>query len=149
MSDIATVLIDSSGQADWSISDGALASGDDLSSAVFISLFSDRQAEASDDLPDTSGDRRGWWGDLDESAKVGSRLWLLSRSRLDDAVAKDAVTYAKEALKWLIDDGVATSVSVAATRSDRKLLTLRVIITKRDGTTASLSYAWAWDQLTN
>jgi phage gp46-like protein len=52
-----------------------LATDDGLTTAVLISIFTDRQAEPDDTLPDDvvnlsgavvsrgSGDRRGWWGD--------------------------------------------------------------------------------------
>ena len=58
MSDITTTWTVETGTGDWSIMGGALASGDDLASAVLISLFTDRIADDSDIPPDGSDDRR-------------------------------------------------------------------------------------------
>jgi phage gp46-like protein len=146
MSDIKTVWVASTGQGDWQIIAGALASGDDLETSVYISLFSDRQADADDETPDGSTDRRGWWGDEDQPVKLGSRLWLLSRSRLDDDAAKMAVIYGKEALQWLLDDKVAQAVTVTATIQGPKQLDVAVTVTRSTGT-SSYQFAWAWDQL--
>ena len=145
MTDIATVWIAADGQGDWAISNGALASGTDLASAVLISLFTDRQATADDDLPDTTGDRRGWWGDVDQAVAIGSRLWLLNREKLTDDVAKRAALYAKEALAWMIDDGIATAIGVVPTVQGSRL-DLEVTIT-RDGVASRFRYAWAWAQI--
>ena len=79
MTDITTIWVVESGTGDWSISGGALASGDDLASAVLISLFTDGLAGDDDIPPDGSGDRRGWWGDAGEDIPIGSKLWLLDR----------------------------------------------------------------------
>jgi len=146
MSDIKTVWVAMPGYGDWQIVAGALDSGDDLETAVFISLFSDRQANSDDVIPDGSTDRRGWWGDQGQPVLLGSRLWLLSRSRLDDNAAKAAVIYAKEALQWLLDDQVAESVTVTATIQGPQQLNVAVIITQRTGTNR-YQFAWAWNQL--
>jgi len=145
MSDIKTVWVN--GYGEWVIEDGALASADDLETAVFISVFSDRQADAADAIPDGTTNRRGWWGDVDQDVKLGSRLWLLSRSILDDEVAKEAALYIKEGLQWMIDDEVAQSVAVTSTIVGTRQLSLGVTVTRTSGT-RQFQYAWAWDQLT-
>ncbi len=146
MSDIRTVWVSTTGRGDWLIADGALASADDLDTAVLLSLFSDRQASDDDTLPDGSTDRRGWWGDLDQEVPLGSKLWLLSRSRLNDDVEKMAVIYAKEALQWLIDDRVAESVTVTSSNDGVKSLLLSVTVTRKTGA-QSFHYGWAWSQV--
>ena len=144
MTDISTTWIVESGTGDWSISGGALASGDDLASAVLISLFTDRIADADDVPPDGGSDRRGWWGDQGEDVPIGSRLWLLDRSRLDAKVANTAQIYIKEALQWLIDDQIAASVVVATSLGGRNTLYAIVTVTRSDGTSVSLKYGWVW-----
>ncbi|MCV5591620.1 phage GP46 family protein, partial [Escherichia coli] len=83
---------------------GDIVCGNDLQTAILISLFTDRLADASDETDD--GNRRGWWGDLEQDYRVGSRLWLLRRQKLTTQVALKAEAYAREALQWLKDDGV-------------------------------------------
>ena len=146
MSDIKTVWVSTTGYGDWVIADGALASSDDLASALMISLFSDRQANADDVIPDGTTNRRGWWGDQGQDVALGSRLWLLSRSVLDDDVSKLAVLYAQEALQWLIDDEVAQDVTVTAAQNDSKTLLLSVTVTRKTGS-QSYQYGWAWNQI--
>lgn len=36
--------------------------GDNITTNVIASLFTDRRAQPSDELPDGGTDRRGWWG---------------------------------------------------------------------------------------
>ena len=116
MSDIAILFKDLAG--DFELIEGDLALDDDgLTTAVIISLFTDRRAAPDDPLPDDGDDRRGWWADAFpaiEGDAIGSKLWLLSREKEVPAVAQRAREYAAEALQWLIDDGLATRIDVDA-----------------------------------
>jgi phage gp46-like protein len=115
-------------------------------------LFSDRRAESDDELPDPkSTDRRGWWGDnLSEldGDQIGSRLWLLERSKTTPDIPRLAEQYASEALQWLIDEGIAIKIDVAAARggivgNDR--LELKVEIYKKDGNKEVFEFENLWD----
>ena len=110
--------------------DGAdrdLQGDDGLLTAVIISLFTDRRANADDPLPDerigVPSDLRGWWGDhiLDADAQdpIGSRLWLLSREKDMDVVVARAQQYADESLRWLIRDGRVGELHVTALRVEK------------------------------
>lgn len=105
-----------------------LATEGGLHTAVIVSLFTDRRAESDDEIPDGSGDRRGWWAD----PALGSRLWLLARAKETPDTLARARAYAIEALQWLIDDGVATAVDVTAEWAQRFVVGLRVVITLAD-----------------
>lgn len=127
MADIRTVFSDFSG--DWRIVGPGFEEDDGLESAVVISLFTDRRAESDDEVE--GDDRRGWWGDLFpavEGDRIGSRLWLLSREKQLPSVLIRAREYASEALQWLIDDGVASAVTVEAEVVRQGLLGLQVVI---------------------
>ena len=114
MPDIRTKWVADALFGDWMIADGALDSGNDLATAVILSLFTDRRADDDDRLPDGL-DRRGWWGDGEaDEGPMGSRLWLLSREKTTPETRRRAETYAREALQWLVDDGAADSVRVVA-----------------------------------
>jgi phage gp46-like protein len=134
MSDVALTYLN--GIIDLDFGDGGTAIDDGMRTAVIISLFSDRLAEADDDLPDGGQGRRGWWGDIYpqvEEDLIGSRLWLLSRSKQMASVLRRAETYAREALQWMLDDGVATLVEVAAENPIDGLLALSVRIRSASG----------------
>jgi phage gp46-like protein len=99
---------------------GAIVTDELLDTAVLISLFTRRRADDDDALPDPrSTDRGGWWGDSYadiEGDLIGSKLWLLSRSKATSDVLLQAKAYALEALQWLIDDGIADSIDVEVER---------------------------------
>ena len=109
---------------DWLLSDSSLGDSShgaaldasrDLETAVILSLFTDRRAGSSDVLPDGLGDRRGWWGDATAAKQpMGSRLWLLSREKITPALRLRVIDYVREALAWMIEDGVADQVTVDA-----------------------------------
>lgn len=111
--DIALLFTPGSTQADIALDGADLQVDNDLKTAVIMSLFTDRRAN-NDDIVEGS-DRRGWWADTyNEIAKdkIGSRLWLLSRSKQTQDTLNLARGYCVEALQWLIDDRVAQQVNV-------------------------------------
>lgn len=131
MSDIATIWQGFGG--DWLVAGPSLQADDGLRTAVVLSLFTDRLAGADDALPDANAGRRGWWGDAYAAVPgdlIGSRLWLLARSKQLPQVLRAAELYASEALQWLVDDGVASAVDVQAEVVRDGLLGLQVSITR-------------------
>jgi phage gp46-like protein len=141
MPDIQTLWNVTTG--DWNLVPGDVQSGDDLESAVLISLFTDRRAEASDVVPDGSNDRRGWWGDSGSLYLIGSRLWLLRRAKQIPAVLSTAQGYCTEALQWLIDDGVVASVTAVCTFIALGMMGILINLYQQDGSLIA-SYQWAW-----
>lgn len=133
--------------ADLSIVSDDLASDEGLRTSVLLSLFTDRRAEDDDALPTDDGDRRGWWGDqFAEIAddRVGSRLWLLDRSKRLADVAPLAEAYAQEALAWMLEDGVAEKVEVSAS-IENGILRYTVSVYRPTGTDPiefRFSHAW-------
>jgi len=116
----------------------------DLKTAVLISLFTDRRANNDDQLPDYRGSKRGWWSDALTGQKIGSRLWLLHREKQLNQVVLRAKEYAEEALQWLIDDGVAESVTVTAEVIRSGFLALHIEIVKTKRQTADFKFEFAW-----
>ncbi|MFX1675214.1 phage GP46 family protein [Paraburkholderia sp. A2WS-5] len=129
------------------VSGGDLARGDDLETAVLVSIFTDRAANPDDVIPDGTGDPRGWWGDIGEDKPIGSRLWLLDRSKQTQEVLNNARDYINEALQWLIDDGVVASIDVQTQWVRDTFLGAWITLYQPTGTQISMTYAWAWQQL--
>jgi phage gp46-like protein len=142
MADITTVWDQTNG--DWAMAGADLLAGDDLTTAVLISLFTDQTATPDDPVLDASGDPRGWWGDLGADQPIGSKLWLYDRSKQTSAVLAGVRDAARQALQWLIDDGVAQAVQVFAAWIQGGFLGLQVIITQANGQNATLSFQTAW-----
>lgn len=145
MSDISSFWDVERLAADWREGRGDLVSGDDLQTAIIISLFTDRVARDDDDID--GDDRRGWWGDADEENDIGSRLWLLRRQKLTQAVAQKAEDYSREALQWLVTDGVVSSFSVATQIVYPRRLNM-VIRYQRPGNSSDtdMRFFWVWEQ---
>ncbi|UEP42765.1 phage GP46 family protein [Burkholderia sp. B21-005] len=129
------------------VSGGDLATGLDLETAVLVSLFTDRMANRDDPIPDGTDDPRGWWGDIGEDKPIGSRLWLLDRSKQTQEVLNNARDYIFEALQWLVDDGVVASIDVQTQWVRDTFLGAQVTLYQPTGQNVSMAYAWAWNQL--
>jgi phage gp46-like protein len=151
VTDIALVWNSAIGEADMVISGGDLQVDAGLQTAVIISLFTDAPAQPGDEIPDGSTDPRGWWGDMpidpaqqDTSAvpdHIGSRLWLLDRALQILETLTRAVAYAKEALQWMLDDGVADGIDVTASFPQLGWIELIVTITQQGGA-SKFTLAW-------
>lgn len=146
MSDFATVWNQVTSGCDWVMQGTQPAIGGDLGTAILISIFSDRLAEPDDKIPDLTSDARGWWGDLEEDYRVGSRMWLLSRSKQTPDVPIRAKVYLAEALQWLIDDGVVMKFDIE-TEFVGNQLHAGVTAHRSDGTTVAQHFSWVWNAL--
>ncbi|GKX57607.1 hypothetical protein SOASR030_37190 [Leminorella grimontii] len=114
--------------------------GDNITTNVIASLFTDRRAQPSDELPDGGTDRRGWWGDAYRKERLGSRLWLLSREKQMQTVLSKAQSYASEALAWMPKTGLIRDYRVTATNPSGGVLLLTVIILLNDGSQFPMSF---------
>lgn len=138
---------------DWRMAGPSLAADADIETSVIISLFTNRLANADDALPfemtpDPIMDRQGWWGDTGAAeGPIGSRLWLLVREKWTNATRLRAEAYAREALQWMIDDGVAGRVDVEASMPQIGRIDLYVLIHRVDGRVFERRFDWAWQQL--
>lgn len=121
---------------------------DGLETAIRLSLFTDARAQEGDDLPEGTGafgeDLRGWWGSafLSDSGEMGSRLWTLKRSALTAGTRQRARDYCLEALRWLIDLGIAREVRVETEVADAGVLKLGIEIERERETPARFAYLW-------
>ncbi len=134
--------------ADLAIEDLALVRDDGLKTAVILSLFCDRRAEEDDVLPNNTGDRRGWWADTYseiEDDKLGSRLWLLSREKQLPSVLARAKEYAKEALEWMVEDGVAEDVIIETWWIRTGAMGLLAKIVRPDAPALEYKFEYLWE----
>lgn len=100
---------------------------DPQAGAIILSLFCDARDDAAN--PDNP---RGWWGDAvppGNRPPWGSRLWTLGpRAKHTPQTLKLAEQYSREALQWLLDDGEAGTISVAASAPTPETLLLTITI---------------------
>jgi len=150
-SDIKLIWDNDTQEADIDFGDEDLVRENGLESAVIMSLFTDRRAKEDDTLDDKN-DKRGWWGDrLDVDAnddKIGSRIWLLERSKTTNQTIVKLKEYILEALDWMVEDGVAMKVDAEVERqgdpgNDR--LAFSVTIYKIDGNNETYKFDDLWN----
>lgn len=142
MSDVALVFKDE--LIDLNVIAGQLQRDGGLETAVIISLFTDRRV-TDEQLPELEEGKRGWWGDLlsdIDGDQIGSRLWTLERRKRTSETLRLFEDYAREALNWLVEDGIAESVTVEAEYNNGRLEAL-ISITRPAGTTR---FRLLWDE---
>lgn len=131
------------------VANGDLEKDDGLQTAVIISLFTDQRV-SDDELPPDQTSKRGWWGDkfseIDQD-KIGSKLWLLERVKRTAETLRKAQDYTKEALNWLIEDGVAVSITVVATYDANNQLVADIDIKKPNGRSSRFQMLWDKQEL--
>lgn len=146
MADIALVMGDYGG--DIQLDGYDLLRDDGLETSVIISLFSDSRASADQVRPDQQADDlRGYWGDVAaefEGDSTGSLLWLLYREKQTGATLSRAKQYCADALKWMIDDRVATKVEVQTRYPERGIMEIKIDIYRPGRQTASYRYYYEW-----
>lgn len=105
-SDIKIFYDSVTGRYDIKYANGDIFRENGMTTALLMSLFTDRRARDDDELINED-DKRGWWGDLleDNGDLIGSRLWLLNGKASEEnlELAKGIIS---EAVKWFVDDGV-------------------------------------------
>ena len=119
-----------------------------LKRAVEISLFTWRRANPGDLVEDD--ERYGWWGDSFPQVaddRIGSRLWLLRRRKLTPETISAAVTYAREALQWLLDDRHVVDVQILTARAGNDRLNLGTVLNLPTGERLEISPHEDWQVL--
>lgn len=116
------------GKADADLTNG-------LGRAVMISLFSWKRADSGDTYDGTN--KFGWWGDTYSDYQIGSKLWQYLRRTLTPDTMLEIKEECENALQWLIDEGVCSSVDIEVERGDINRLNL---IVKLDISGKNISY---------
>lgn len=151
MSDVALKLKEDS-SFDIEIANGDLVADEGLETAVAISLFTDRRV-TDEQLPQGITEKRGWWGDMfadNDGDQIGSRLWTLQREKKTQELLRLAEDYAREALQWLIEDGVASSIGATAQftgEAQSRTWEIVVSITRPSGRTSRFEVVWTKQSL--
>jgi len=148
--DIA-VLWDSSKQVgDLQYKDGDLLREDGLTTAVLLSLFCDSRARDESGITDPDA-KRGWWGDLLEPvqnvAGLGSNLWLLGRDKATQNAMNLAEQYIREALQWMLDDGVVQDIQVDVSAQgpvETRVMAVSIRLSFASGATQVIEFADLW-----
>ncbi|MBA5235294.1 phage GP46 family protein [Pectobacterium aroidearum] len=129
---------------DIEIEHNGLSSDEGLVSLVLICLFTDARAAASDEIPDGTEDRRGWPGDSFSDFSWGSKLWLIEREKLTEAVRLRAENYANLSMQPLIHYGYARATQVIATIPRMNWLALSIVLTRPNNSALTVEINKRW-----
>ncbi|HEO8445156.1 TPA: phage GP46 family protein [Yersinia enterocolitica] len=131
-------------RGDITVQHDGLSLDDGLVTLVLICLFTDARADADDEIPDGTGDPRGWPGDTFSDSPWGSKLWLLEREKLTEAVRLRVEDYATLSMQPLLRAGYARTASVTAiiAASDRINFIVELIRPDKSALTIQLSRRW-------
>lgn len=147
MSDVCLTRTDS-WEWDLQFNGEDLVLGDDLETAVVISLLTWARRASDDPNPTPGGDPMGWWADatLQESGDfLGSKLWLAEGSKVSADLILQVDQWGKDALQWLVADKVADSVTVSAERSATDLDRVDVLVQlKKPGQVVDYRFELNW-----
>lgn len=126
------ILIDNGDGGDLVIVNGQPEMDDGLQNAVFISLFTDKS----------------WWANsiLPDNEQTTSELSTLDRSVLTNKTRLDAEEYARQALSWMVSDGLASKISVSAEIVAIGVLGL-IITIEQPGKQSTVRYKINWENM--
>lgn len=162
MPDIRLVTVDTPDivSFDWlQTPTGLLDETQQLATAIIVALNSDAAADDSDVLPDPRDtNRRGWWGDLDAGKlwggwPIGSKLWLLTRTKIVDNASREGATvarvdaYIRTALKPFVDNGICTRITVDVSLTNEKRIDAMITVYRGNKTAIQLQYQPLWSEI--
>lgn len=148
MSDISTIWMQEKLHADYMLDGYDLAKNTDLQTAILISVFTDRLAHPDDKIPDGTNDPRGWIGDDPQGPAIGSRFWLLDRSKRTPQVLVAAQGYLDECLQWLLDDQVVQKFVNTVEFTRPNMLGIEVIAYRQNGQQLpAMKFSYVWGQV--
>ncbi|MDR0386761.1 MAG: phage GP46 family protein [Treponema sp.] len=85
-------------------------------------------------------DKGAWWAD----PSFGSELWLLKKEgKVDGQTAGRLEQMIREALQWLVYDGLAAAVDCAAERNGKNRIDYQAIVTRPGGSPVIVKEAWS------
>lgn len=108
-----------------------------LCTSVLISLLTDL----------SSTGEPGYWGDLvggkTNERWTGSRLHIIKKNNPASHVR--AIQYIKDALRWMIDDNIAASISVVVNKINAQSAAFKITIKKPSSEELNFLYRKNWD----
>jgi phage gp46-like protein len=142
---VADLAVNTIDFADMKISGYKLLRDPGFETAVIISLFTDHRADDDDKVLNVGDTRRGWWADALLDVKIGSKLWLLGRAKTDNETLTLVEQYTKDALDWMITDGIADRIDSIATRNGANQIDFFMRIIKTDDRSVFFKFFVNWE----
>ena len=125
---------------DLELASGDLRTDGGLGTAALASLFTEARATLEEAATIGARGQAGWWPDS-EADRWGSKLWLLRREKTTRETLARAGEYARAALDWMVQDGIASRIEATATSPCHGELYLEVRIVR--GLDSRWAHAWS------
>lgn len=106
------------------ISDQDIELDSSLKTAIFISLFTDKQVS----MAESPHEQGGWWA----NPNLGSRLWLLKREKITEDLIRKIKAYSDEALHWMVESGMCESIKITAVRNGLNSILIDILVKKNN-----------------
>lgn len=119
------------------------ASVDGMETAIVTSLFTD--SRAPENIVPTAQRRRGWIGNIltvAQQRELGSILWTLDQARLTQDTLNSARVYVQGCFNWMVEDGIARSVSADVVQQGRSEIVINIKFTDLDNKTERFTTLW-------
>lgn len=138
---------------DWAVENGDLKTDVTLETAVYLSLYTDADAQDGDEVPEGMKPRHWWgqayWGRVFAALGVeiggiqlGSLRWTLVRAKQTEDTRLRSIEIDRKALAWMVTVGLAASIDIDAEWvADGQLLT-SIAIHKPDGLVEKYQTFW-------
>lgn len=143
MKDIGLFIV-ADGTIDLVVENGDLKGDEGLETSALISMFTDQRIR-DDEVPPGEISKRGWWADMFakiDNDVIGSKLWLYDRSKITLSNMTLIQDQVEAAFAWMLQDGVADSVSATVLRDGTYGLKITVQITRPSGQADKYSVLW-------
>lgn len=129
--------------ADIKVDVGDFVLDEGFENLILISLFTDAYVDRKNSYNKES---RGWFGNEVLGFNLGSKLWQLDRSKIDKKTLNLATQYSKDALQWMIDNGMFSKIETLAIKSTTRnnAIDLYVAAYKPDDTIEKYKYSIQW-----
>lgn len=134
---------DAVGLYDIQIEGADFASAYGFESAIPTSFFTCARASAVQ-VQDAER-RRGWVANIlyfDDGRELGGLLWLLDQARITPDTLNFAKVYAQGALQWMIEDGIARSITVTVEQAGTRVITILTDIVTIENTVQRYVTLW-------
>lgn len=118
---------------------------DALENGVLISVETIARAKPDDDLPQNNEIRRGNWRDQYLEIPMGSRLWILSRSKMEPSILSRINQLFFECLEWMELDGVATRVLVTSEIYNDEIIFINARIQRPKNIEVDFPFYYNWE----
>lgn len=122
--------------------DGDLVTEDFLDTAIYMSFFCERRANASE-VPEAHR-RRGWIGnEATPGFEIGSKLWLYEQARVTRSILLGVQSAILNGLSWMIEDDIAINHEAEATLSAGQITV--TLTTYRPSSKVDKRYYTLWE----